>query len=357
MTLFYTIPVSIVVVGMSTVTAGICLRVYRQQLASLRWTAKQNLRLTRRVFWQSFWYLVAFWMTIPVILMSYYWPYRSANDFWVILLAALLSPAQGFLNAFVYFQRSGTLSGISDTVRRYSSVFSWNGPKPSYKKTSDRHSLENEINDNEGVCKVKGTSFREVSVKNSSIVQIMKDIDDQLCSVNIDQSIIIDDNDGLPSRQETEGYPAPLETRPIGSDGSAEVTGADSGIPTSSLSPRRSGKGMVTWTATDADIQRDSDPSDCIATMASTEQDDFATGTREYVAINYGHASWKLPDADFDEQRPPRSRHEGVDGTTPSGVGHGESTTLDEETPRQLSAWSRIRQKLDRSGSSASPDG
>ena len=59
----------------------------------------------KAVFWQAFWYVMAFLLTWVIYLIGQFKPYWSDNDgqlyaFWITLL--ILNPLMGFWNAFVY---------------------------------------------------------------------------------------------------------------------------------------------------------------------------------------------------------------------------------------------------------------
>ena len=105
-TLFFTIPVSCVVLVLSFATGTICWKVYRQQKKVQKWMASRNMELSKKVFWQSFWYMVAFYLTIPWLLFNYYVQFRSSTHVLVHGFAiGFLLPSQGLLNSLVYFQR------------------------------------------------------------------------------------------------------------------------------------------------------------------------------------------------------------------------------------------------------------
>ena len=53
--LFYTGPVSFTLVVLAVATAVICYKVYQQQKKAKKWMANVSAKLSRRVFWQSFW--------------------------------------------------------------------------------------------------------------------------------------------------------------------------------------------------------------------------------------------------------------------------------------------------------------
>lgn len=60
--------------------------------------------LASRTFWQSFYFLAVFYTVWPIQFMAFIAPLAEEN-YWIYLLAALLGPLQGFLNAAVVFYR------------------------------------------------------------------------------------------------------------------------------------------------------------------------------------------------------------------------------------------------------------
>ena len=104
--LIFTVPLACVVLVLSVATGAICWKVYMQQKKAQKWMATGNMALTKKVFWQSFWYVVAFYVTIPWLLLNYYAEYRSSTQALVRnFFVAIFSPSQGLLNSLVYFQR------------------------------------------------------------------------------------------------------------------------------------------------------------------------------------------------------------------------------------------------------------
>eukprot|EP00541_Cyclophora_tenuis_P001118 CAMPEP_0116552362 /NCGR_PEP_ID=MMETSP0397-20121206/6449_1 /TAXON_ID=216820 /ORGANISM="Cyclophora tenuis, Strain ECT3854" /LENGTH=310 /DNA_ID=CAMNT_0004077313 /DNA_START=37 /DNA_END=972 /DNA_ORIENTATION=+ len=88
-------------------TTLICFKVYRQRAKASKWMANRKMDLPRRVFWQSFWYVMAFFITLPYLMVSYYMPYPTIFHFELnMVLTAILAPLQGLLNSLIYFQRS-----------------------------------------------------------------------------------------------------------------------------------------------------------------------------------------------------------------------------------------------------------
>ena len=104
--LFYTVPVSIVLIGLTVLTISICCRVYSQNARVRRWRTDVRTSVTRRVFWQSVWYVSAFYVTLPFVLLSFYVKFKSSRYFWIYIVTAILAPLQGVMNALIYFQRS-----------------------------------------------------------------------------------------------------------------------------------------------------------------------------------------------------------------------------------------------------------
>jgi len=117
MTLFFTIPLSIVLAVITVVTVIICYTVSRQEQKALRWSFKRNEDLSRRVFWQSLWYVMAFYVTLPVSFLARFIDFKTMNYYWIFVVNGTLLPAQGFLNSLVYFHRSNKGIGCCRTAK------------------------------------------------------------------------------------------------------------------------------------------------------------------------------------------------------------------------------------------------
>jgi hypothetical protein len=55
LSVFYTIPVSSSLLILVGTTGAICRRVYKQEKASMKWRTRKDWKLSKKVFWQSFW--------------------------------------------------------------------------------------------------------------------------------------------------------------------------------------------------------------------------------------------------------------------------------------------------------------
>ena len=100
------IPVAIAIVVATIVMSIICLDVYQKEKASAKWRGgaaagakkkKGQTSLSERVFWQSFWYLMAFYLTWPAYLvLQYLWAGgNSFTNYRLILTGATMVPMQG----------------------------------------------------------------------------------------------------------------------------------------------------------------------------------------------------------------------------------------------------------------------
>ena len=136
--MFYGGPVAFVIVVVTVLNSLICCKVYAVQKASRKYAARKSMELTRRVFWQSLFYVAAFLVTMPFVLLSYYIKFAAGgSSFWIFAVASVLAPAQGMINALIYFQRSRGFSAemfayvkgkftsqIAGVIRRGSAAFS-----------------------------------------------------------------------------------------------------------------------------------------------------------------------------------------------------------------------------------------
>ena len=103
--LFFTLPICVVLLVLGATTLAICRKVYVQQRKAQRWMFEHSLRLTRSVFRQSFYYVVGFYTTLPFLLLTYYLAVASMN-IWIFLAVAVFAPGQGIVNAMIYFKRT-----------------------------------------------------------------------------------------------------------------------------------------------------------------------------------------------------------------------------------------------------------
>mmetsp|Transcript_35898 Transcript_35898/g.78650 ORF Transcript_35898/g.78650 Transcript_35898/m.78650 type:complete len:776 (+) Transcript_35898:89-2416(+) len=138
------IPVAVAIGIATIVMATVCWHVYQEEKASAKWRKQgdaSNSRgdsLSSKVFWQSFFYLMAFYLTWPVYLaLQYTWSSGKAfTSYGFVLAAGTMVPLQGFYNALVYFRaRSGSAKQIASTA--VSSMMSRaKGAVPSISKSS-----------------------------------------------------------------------------------------------------------------------------------------------------------------------------------------------------------------------------
>ena len=94
------IPVAIAIVVATCVMGAVCWDVYKKENASKKWRgANARNELSGKVFWQSFWFLMAFYGTWPPYLaLQYAWASGAAfSHYGFILFAGIVVPLQGFL--------------------------------------------------------------------------------------------------------------------------------------------------------------------------------------------------------------------------------------------------------------------
>jgi len=102
------IPVAIAITLSTVIMGSVCWEVHKTHMASRRWQqgggGSGGPSLQSKVFWQSFWYLMSFYMTWPpYLVLQYLWASGQEYDnYGLILCAGMVVPLQGFWNFFVY---------------------------------------------------------------------------------------------------------------------------------------------------------------------------------------------------------------------------------------------------------------
>lgn len=108
---FFLLPVGMCLLGMTLLMAFFVkfVREVESKTSSSRFSrgdARSRRSLTTRTFWQSLYFLAAFYTVWPIQFIAFIVPVAEHNS-WLYLLAALFGPRQGFLNALVFFCRDG----------------------------------------------------------------------------------------------------------------------------------------------------------------------------------------------------------------------------------------------------------
>jgi hypothetical protein len=110
---FNTVPIASALLIMTISTVLICRKVYGVDRKSQRWFMHsrqgKNHKTSKLVFWQSLWYAMSFLLTLPFLTISYYVQFQHDVSYSFAVTAAILSPAQGFLNALIYYKRKSGL--------------------------------------------------------------------------------------------------------------------------------------------------------------------------------------------------------------------------------------------------------
>jgi len=121
-TFFFFIPICSAIIGITIFTFLLYRFVFATNHAASKWrlataAGKKKVRnkMQEQVFWRCFWYLLAFYLPWPILLVANFVELNESNyPFWVAL--AIFAPSQGFLNSLVYYQRS---SGATRTWVQY----------------------------------------------------------------------------------------------------------------------------------------------------------------------------------------------------------------------------------------------
>ena len=134
LTFLLTVPISLVLVVMTATTAAICVHVYLGEVKANKWRADKRMVMTKTVFWRSFWYVMAFNVTQPMLLVQNYRAFSSRTEGEAILIvSAILAPSQGILNAIIYTHRSrsGRKQRDSDSFPWWRKSWCWKGEEAS----------------------------------------------------------------------------------------------------------------------------------------------------------------------------------------------------------------------------------
>jgi len=130
---FFVVPVALCIVAMTALTAVFVryvLQVYRKtQSKTMKEKGKgkgqKRRSLASRTIWQSVWFLTVFYAVWPIQFAAFVVPTVPSN-YWIYLLAAILGPLQGFLNALVVFcrDRKSIQRRVSQSTKKLLSWFS-----------------------------------------------------------------------------------------------------------------------------------------------------------------------------------------------------------------------------------------
>jgi len=131
---FFILPIGVCMIAMTVIMVFFVKYVRQMESKSKARKMKGNgptrQSLASRTFWQSLYFLAVFYTVWPIQFVAFVIPLVEEN-YWVYLLAALLGPLQGFLNAMIVFyrdrkvlrQRLMRLRGIKHFTEIWSSVF------------------------------------------------------------------------------------------------------------------------------------------------------------------------------------------------------------------------------------------
>jgi hypothetical protein len=118
------IPITIAILLATVIMAIVCLHVYKVYQASQQSRASSGGSIMLKlVFWQSFWYLMSFYMTwLPYLALQFLWSSNKAfGNYSFILYAGTVVPLQGVWNFFVY-ARNRQIKEVRQSIRKFVST-------------------------------------------------------------------------------------------------------------------------------------------------------------------------------------------------------------------------------------------
>ena len=116
------IPIAVALTGTTVFTLLVVHEVRTREHASRNYVrgSHTTYHFTRRVFWRSSLFLLAFVGTF-VVTFAMYFIQLEGKDYWLVFLASLLNPLQGFWNFLIYYLFRGGRSGNGIAQRQRSS--------------------------------------------------------------------------------------------------------------------------------------------------------------------------------------------------------------------------------------------
>ena len=114
---FVIVPVALVMAGVTTLTVLVLLEVRRRERASVGYRAGQKKYWTRRVFWKSVLYLLAFYPTYPVLVVALFVDITK-NTAWLFLLVCSTKVFGTLLCMHYAYHRQRSSEGRGIVTRR-----------------------------------------------------------------------------------------------------------------------------------------------------------------------------------------------------------------------------------------------
>lgn len=129
---FFIVPVSLCILMITVMTGMVVLFVRFTEKKAARYSAKQRdepaamSALLKRLLFQSFFYVGAFYVVWPVMFASFM-VRPTPSNYWFYVVAAILGPSQGIFNAVIFFQRKKralkSMLNVKPFLSKISTVF------------------------------------------------------------------------------------------------------------------------------------------------------------------------------------------------------------------------------------------
>jgi hypothetical protein len=102
---FYFLPIGITLAVIAVTTVLLYRKVYQTEVRSQKWQLGQRSVL-QKVFWTSLLYVLAVYISFPLVVFSWVFQGRSSETFGWYTMLGFVHPSQGLWNSLVYFYRS-----------------------------------------------------------------------------------------------------------------------------------------------------------------------------------------------------------------------------------------------------------
>eukprot|EP00567_Pseudictyota_dubia_P008441 CAMPEP_0197439474 /NCGR_PEP_ID=MMETSP1175-20131217/6205_1 /TAXON_ID=1003142 /ORGANISM="Triceratium dubium, Strain CCMP147" /LENGTH=1214 /DNA_ID=CAMNT_0042969395 /DNA_START=77 /DNA_END=3721 /DNA_ORIENTATION=- len=100
---FVVVPLGLSIMSITTSMGLVYYGVFRQAQAAKKWSANSNSsRMKKEVFWQCLWYVLAFYVTWPIMFAVYLASIDIGGPYGLSVMVAFVAPLQGFSNFLVF---------------------------------------------------------------------------------------------------------------------------------------------------------------------------------------------------------------------------------------------------------------
>jgi len=99
---FIVIPLGLSIISITCSMAAVYFGVFKVTQKAKKWGASSSERMRKEVFWQCCWYVLAFYVTWPIMFCVYLTSIDVGGPYGLAVTVAFVAPLQGFSNFLVY---------------------------------------------------------------------------------------------------------------------------------------------------------------------------------------------------------------------------------------------------------------